>query len=316
MTLVASARPRRGQGPRRGRSTRSLGPLPDLATRAWRCRVSTWSSSPRRTADHTCQAVHARRCRPASMCSARNRSRRAPRMPGPWRGSRPNAAGLRLATVGLNHRFYKPISDALRSRSGEEPWGGSTPSGPRSATRPPLSSSPAGIPTLRISGGGTLADNGPHACDLIRQIVDRGRRGQGLCAAGARICPKGCETEAFALFRNHDLRRSASCIRAGTSPRVISRWKSAELRDTSRVETAPWHLLTGRLRSGRKSIRRGYFGGSSGGEGPSAGGHGCESSLVLELESFVQGLWRPAFPVPAATGWDGVQGRRDGGCRL
>ncbi|WZO96371.1 Gfo/Idh/MocA family oxidoreductase [Isosphaeraceae bacterium EP7] len=210
-----------------------------------------------------------------------------------------DAAGLRLAT-GLNHRFYKPISDALDLiRSGALGRVDSVRATiGHSATAEFLSgwhSDP------RISGGGTLADNGPHACDLIRHLLTEVVAVKGYVQQGLHL-PEGCETEAFALFRNHDL----GVGELHSSWSQPEGYLTLEIRGTQghlRVETAPW-LLTGRVRSG-KAIRRRYVSERLA-EKAYRWRHGCESSLVLELESFVEGL-ATGLPGPAATGWDGVR---------
>ena len=103
---------------------------------------------------------------------------------------------LRLAT-GFNHRFYPPVRDALawsaRGRSA-----GSRASGPQIGHRASPEFLEAGTPTSRVSGGGTLMDNGPHACDLIRRFLGEVVAGQGVSSARTSGLPSGCESEAFA----------------------------------------------------------------------------------------------------------------------
>src|SRR5439155_8681619 len=84
---------------------------------------------------------------------------------------------LRLAT-GLNHRFYPPVRDALALVSR---WA----IGRVESVRATIGhrASPeflAGWHAERErSGGGTLIDNGPHACDLIRRFLGEVVAAQG-----------------------------------------------------------------------------------------------------------------------------------------
>lgn len=206
-------------------------------------------------------------------------------------------ARLRLAT-GFNHRFYPPVRDALAIVSG---WG----IGRVESVRAQIGHA-ASIDFLEgwhgrreLSGGGTLIDNGPHACDLIRRFLGEITVAQGMLRDGpdGRI---GCETEAFALFRNDE----HAVAELHSSWNLRSGYLTIEVRGASgwlRVETAPWRL-TGMLSDGRK-VARGYV--------PERlleriyrRRYGCERSLVLELESFAA----PAgLPREGASGWDGCR---------
>lgn len=203
--------------------------------------------------------------------------------------------GLRLAT-GFNHRLYPPVAEALRlvearaiggvisvrveigHRAGQEfltSWH-------VDATR---------------SGGGTLMDNGPHACDLIRRLAGEVVAAKGY-VADALDLSEGCESEAFALFRCHD-GAIAELRSSWTRPRG---YLSIEVRGTSghlHVETAPWRL-TGRLADGRPIDRRYLVERAS--DALFRRMNGCERSLVVELEAFAS-----ATPGPCAGGWDGLR---------
>src|SRR5438270_416758 len=51
-----------------------------------------------------------------------------------------------------------------------------------------------------VSGGGTLMDNGPHACDLIRLLLGDVESAGGVLRHDPDG-PPGCEVEAFGLFQ-------------------------------------------------------------------------------------------------------------------
>jgi predicted dehydrogenase len=206
-------------------------------------------------------------------------------------------ARLRLAT-GFNHRFYPPVRDALAIVS---EWG----IGRVESVRVQIGHH-ASTEFLEgwhgdreQSGGGTLIDNGPHACDLIRRFLGEVTTAQGILRhdpAGS-----GCEREAFGLFRNHEQAvgelHSSWNLRAG--------YLSVEVRGTSgwiEVETAPWRL-SGRLADGRHLSRR-YLP-ERAAERVYRRVHGSERSLVLELESFAAAL--TGHPTPHASGWDGCR---------
>jgi predicted dehydrogenase len=202
--------------------------------------------------------------------------------------------GLRLAT-GFNHRFYPPVRDALRLVS---EWA----IGRIESLRIQIGHKASAafldgwhcVP--EVSGGGTWIDNGPHACDLVRRFMGVVTAGQGYLrhTLGGR---ESCESEAFALFRNHDRAvaevRSSWVLEAG--------YLTIEVRGSDghlRIDTAPWRI-TGTLADGRvvnrryvaDRLRERWF----------RARHGCELSLVRELEALVGG--QPA----AATGWDGFR---------
>jgi predicted dehydrogenase len=207
---------------------------------------------------------------------------------------------LRLAT-GLNHRFYPPVRDALilaeagsigRVESVRAEIG-------HRATSEFLTSWHTDVSR---SGGGTLMDNGPHACDLVRQFLGEIVAAKGYVRPGAGL-PPGCESEAFALFRDFD-RGFAEVRSSWVQP---TGYLTMEIRGSSgwlRLETAPWRL-TGELASGQK-LTRGYLADRVA-ERLFRARFGCERSLVQEIEAFV------ASPAPAtlsrreATGWDGCR---------
>ncbi|HWE38641.1 MAG TPA: Gfo/Idh/MocA family oxidoreductase [Isosphaeraceae bacterium] len=209
--------------------------------------------------------------------------------------ARAAAARLRLAT-GLNHRFYPPIAAALDlARRGAI--------GPIVSVRAQIGHrAPADF--LRSwhadserSGGGTLIDNGPHACDLIRLLLGEVVAAQGVLRHGA--AGPVCESEAFALLRTADGRvaelRSSWELEAG--------YLTLDVRGAAgflRVETAPWGL-SGVLADGRR-LRRRYIQ-ERVHERIGRLRSGCEGSLIAEVESF-------AMPSTDARGGDGLDGLR------
>src|SRR3954454_6830743 len=106
---------------------------------------------------------------------------------------------VRLAT-GLNHRFYPPVRDALALVSR---WA----IGRVEKVYAEIghTASPEFLASwhtdVERSGGGTLMDNGPHACDLVRRFL-----GEVVAARGSvrdHVRP-GCEKEAHGVFRDFD----------------------------------------------------------------------------------------------------------------
>jgi predicted dehydrogenase len=203
---------------------------------------------------------------------------------------------LRLAT-GLNHRFYPPVRDALALVSA---WA----IGRVESVRAEIGhkASPEFLASWHTdaarSGGGTLMDNGPHACDLVRKFL-----GEVVAARGSvrNIVRPGCETEAYGLFRDLDSGfGEVHCT--WTNP---SGYLTIEVRGSEghlRVKTAPWGL-SGVLASGRR-LRNRYIADRFA-ERRFRGLFGCERSLVRELESFVATPW--GQPRLEATGWDGCR---------
>jgi predicted dehydrogenase len=203
---------------------------------------------------------------------------------------------LRLAT-GLNHRFYPPVRDALALVSR---WA----IGRVEAVRAEIGhvASPeflAGWHTdAARSGGGTLMDNGPHACDLIRRFL-----GEVVVARGSvqGFVRPGCEREAYGLFRDFD--RGVGEVRSTwTNPQG---YLTVEVQGSAghlRIETAPWRL-TGMLDGGKRVSKRYLTERLS--ERRFRGLFGCERSLVRELEAFVSTPW--GQPRLEATGWDGCR---------
>jgi len=207
-------------------------------------------------------------------------------------------AGLRLAT-GLNHRAYPPVRDALAIA-------GAGGIGRVESVRVQIGhSATAGFlegwhGDREVSGGGTLVDNGPHACDLIRLFL-----GEVAAVTGTLrhdpAGPVGCEREAFGLLRGEgdgvgELHSSWN-LRAG--------YLSIEVRGGSgwlAVETAPWRLR-GRLEDGRCLDRR-YLVDRLAARA-FARRAGCEPSIAAELGAFAAP--RGAGPSPFADGWDGCR---------
>lgn len=205
---------------------------------------------------------------------------------------------LRLAT-GLNHRFYPPVRDALAMVA-------SGAIGRVEGVRAEIGhlASPEFLQSWHTevarSGGGTLMDNGPHACDLIRQFLGEVVVAKGFVRQDVRM-PGGCEVEATALFRGHDHAlaelHSSWALRAG--------YLTVEIRGSGgflKVETAPWRLV-GELADGRAVDRR-YLRDRLA-ERMHRVRFGCETSLVLELEAFAEPS--DGSPRPGATGWDGCR---------
>ena len=205
---------------------------------------------------------------------------------------------LRLAT-GLNHRFYPPVRDALAMvQAGEI--------GRVESVRAEIGhlASPEFLQSwhteVNESGGGTLMDNGPHACDLIRRLMGEVVLAKGFVRQDLHL-PAGCETEAFGLFRNHD----NAVAEMHASWAIRKGYLTVEVRGSAgflRVETAPWRL-TGSLADGRQVDRR-YLA-----ERVADRLHrvrfGCELSIVRELDAFATPSG--SHPRLGATGWDGCR---------
>jgi len=206
---------------------------------------------------------------------------------------------LRLAT-GLNHRFYPPVRDALTLAAA---WGLGRVQGVRAEIG--HNAGPDFLATwhtdLARSGGGTLMDNGPHACDLVRRFLGEVVAVKGY-RRGSHSLPRGCEAEAFALFRDFD-QGFAEVRSSWTQP---TGYLTLEVRGTDgwlKVETAPWRL-TGELSGGRR-VRKTYLAERLA-ERAFRVRHGCERSLVQEIEAFLSPT-REHHPRPEASGWDGCR---------
>ena len=205
---------------------------------------------------------------------------------------------LKLST-GLNHRFYPPVRDAL-ALVGH--WSIGRVEGVRAqigqlATSGFLASWHTEID---LAGGGTLMDDGPHACDLIRRFLGEVMLAKGFVRQNVRL-PVGIESEAHGLFRNHD----DAVAELHSSWTLRSGYLTIEVRGSQghlRVETAPWRL-TGQLSDGRR-IDRHYLA-ERVAERVHRARFGAERSIVRELEAFV--LPVGSQPRPGATGWDGCR---------
>ena len=206
--------------------------------------------------------------------------------------------GLRLAT-GFNHRFYPPVRDALELVFELGVWPARVESVRLTIGHAASAEFLAGWHADRaVSGGGTMMDNGVHACDLARKFL-----GEVVAAKGyvrdALGLPFGIESEAFALFRNHE--RGVAEVRSSWT--LEAGYLTIEVRGACgflKVETAPWKL-SGRLADGSRLDRK-YLG-ERVSEAIFRRRFGCERSLVRELESFV--TVGTAGPCPNASGWDG-----------
>jgi predicted dehydrogenase len=205
---------------------------------------------------------------------------------------------LKLAT-GLNHRFYPPVRDALALVAH---WS----VGRVESVRAEIGhlASPEFLKSWHTevarSGGGTLMDNGPHACDLIRRFLGEVVLAKGFVRQDLQL-PAGCETEAHGLFRNHD----DAVAELHASWRLRTGYLTVEVRGSEghlRIETAPWRL-TGQLADGRRIDRR--YPRDRVAERVHRLRFGCERSIVLEMESFASSSG--AQPRPGASGWDGCR---------
>ncbi|MDB5349814.1 MAG: putative dehydrogenase [Planctomycetota bacterium] len=211
---------------------------------------------------------------------------------------RADVAGLRLGT-GFNHRFYSPVREALALVSS---WMIGRVESVRltighSATPEFL----AGWHADRaVSGGGTLMDNGVHGCDLARRFLGEVVAAKGYTRDAIGL-PFGIESEAFALFRNHE--RGVAEVRSSWT--LEAGYLTIEVRGSAghvKLETAPWRL-SGRLADG-SSLDRRYIA-----ERLLEKVHrrrfGCERSLVDEMEDFA--TLDPDHPRASASGWDGAR---------
>ncbi len=205
---------------------------------------------------------------------------------------------LRLAT-GFDHRFWPPVAEALALvRSGRI--------GAVESIRAQIGHRATGafLGSWHIdpqySGGGCLMDNGPHACDLIRQLAGEVVAAKGYVSDPLDL-PEGCESEAFALFRGHD-RAHADLHVSWTLPTGYLTLEILGRDGFLKVETAPWRLR-GQLGGGRWIDRRYVV--ERAREAVFRRLHGCGSSLVRELEAFADA--EHPHPRPGATGWDGCR---------
>ena len=207
------------------------------------------------------------------------------------------ASGVRLAT-GYNHRFLPPVYDAL-----ELVQDGAI--GAVETVRVVIGhrASPAFLESwhtnVEISGGGTLIDNGTHACDLIRCLLGEVVSAQGRVRGAVAGNPR-CEREAYALFRTVDDRVAE--LRSSWS--LESGYLTMEIRGERGfldIETAPWQL-GGKL-VGDIAIDRAYFGRRLQEKfGRFLGGY--DQSLSSELAEFAD---LASVPSKSATGWDGYR---------
>lgn len=192
-------------------------------------------------------------------------------------------AGLRLA-VGFNHRLYPPIRDAIAIVES----GGV---GRVESLRVEIGHHASdeflrGWHTDReVSGGGTLLDNGVHACDLIRRIA-----GEVASVAGTvRHDPAAldaCEREAFGLF----VTRDDVIAELHSSWNLRRGYLTVEVRGDRGwlvAETAPWRLAGG-LAGGRRLGRR-YLA-ERVADRLTRLRSGCERSLSEELDAFARGI--------------------------
>ena len=217
-----------------------------------------------------------------------------------WRlAQQADDAGLRLA-VGLNHRFYPPVRDAIAIVEG---WGIGRVEGVRVqighlATGEFLEGWHG---DREVAGGGTLIDNGPHACDLIRRFVGEVESVSGTLRHDPSVMD-GCEREAFGFYFSRD----DAVAELHSSWHLRRGYLTVEVRGEGGwlvVETAPWRL-TGRLADGRRVGRR-YLADRVR-EGLHRRRYGCERSLVAELEAFATAIG-DGRPGPGGTAEDGCR---------
>ena len=187
-------------------------------------------------------------------------------------------SGLDLA-IGFNHRFYPPVRDTLAIVAS----GGI---GRIESVRIEIGhvASPEFLDGWHgdraTSGGGTLVDNGPHACDLLGRLMGRAPESALGLLRHDPDGPPGCEHEAFGVVR----------FPGGAVGEIHSSWNlrrgylSIEARGASGwldLETAPWRLVG--EADGRR-LRRDYVADRLV-ERAFRMRHGTERSLVRELES-------------------------------
>jgi predicted dehydrogenase len=188
-------------------------------------------------------------------------------------------SSLSLA-VGFNHRFYPPIRDTIRI---VEAGGVGHVEGLRvqighHASREFLRTWHT---DERVSGGGTLIDNGVHACDLIRRFAGEVESVCGNIRLDARELDT-CERDAFGLFLTHD----DVVAELHSSWNLRRGYLTVEVRGDAGwlvAETAPWRL-SGRLAHGRKVTKR--YTAERIAERMHRRLLGCERSILVELESF------------------------------
>ena len=201
--------------------------------------------------------------------------------------------------TGLNHRFHPPVRDALAL---EHAWS----IGRVESVRVEIghAASPEFLRSWHVdperSGGGTLIDNGPHACDLIRRFLGEVVAAKGYLQGMPGLDPR-CEAEAFALFRGHE----NATAELHSSWNLHRGYLTIDVRGDDghlHVETAPWRL-SGVL-AGGKRVERTYFA-ERVFERLYRRRHGCERSLVVELDDFIRGIH--GHPREGASGWDGFR---------
>ena len=205
---------------------------------------------------------------------------------------------LRLAT-GLNHRFYPPIQDAVALAAS-----GSI--GLTESVRAEIGHK-ADAAFLRSwhtdvsrSGGGTLMDNGPHVCDLVRHFLGEVVAAKGYVRPGLGL-PEECEAEAFALFRGFD-EGFAEVRSSWSQPTGYLSMEVRGARGWLRLETAPWRL-SGVLEGGQRIDRRYVVDRVA--ERLFRMRYGCEQSFVREIDAFVARA--STLSRLEATGWDGCR---------
>jgi predicted dehydrogenase len=206
--------------------------------------------------------------------------------------------GVRLAT-GFNHRFYPPVRDALRLVQR-----GSI--GKVITVRASIGhqAAPEFLKSwhtdLERSGGGALMDNGPHACDLIRQFLGEVQSVEASIENRLDL-PIGCESDATAWFAGRD--GGVAELRASWRQPVGYLTIEIEGQEGAlRVETAPWRL-EGSLANDQRVHERYWVERSH--ERLYRAVHRCERSLVEELDSFAS--FAASRPKPHGTGWDGCR---------
>ncbi|HEY2159633.1 MAG TPA: Gfo/Idh/MocA family oxidoreductase [Isosphaeraceae bacterium] len=207
-------------------------------------------------------------------------------------------AGLCLA-VGFNHRFYPPIREMIRivAARGVGRVEGLRVQIGHHASHEFLRSWHT---DERVSGGGTLIDNGVHACDLIRRLAGEVESVSGNIRRDTHE-RDNCERDAFGLFSTHD----DVVAELHSSWNLRRGYLTVEIRGDAGwlvAETAPWRL-SGRLADGRRVTRR--YAAERIAERLHRRRFGCERSLVVELESFAASI----------AGAAGTGGNAEDGCR-
>lgn len=153
------------------------------------------------------------------------------------------------------------------------------------------------------AGGGVLMDGGLAACDVVRRFLGEVVAAKGIAQHRLDLAP-GCESDAYAFFRDHD--RGCAEVRACWEPSART-GLSVEIRGSQghlHVETAPWRL-SGSLAGGRPLFRT--FLTERVAERVFRERNGCERACAEELEAFLDTIKGQRLSRAEASGWDGCR---------